>query len=148
MQKIKVLFLCTGNSARSQMAQAFLNRHGADQFEAYSAGLEPGSMNPYTVRVMEELGFDLSDHHSKDCMRYMGKMHFGFLITVCAHAERNCPAVFPGVSERLHWAFEDPAAFAGTEAEMLAKFREVRDQIDERIRAWLEGLGSPVHEIS
>lgn len=97
---------------------------------------------------MEELGFDLSDHYSKDLMEYMGKMHFGFLITVCARAERNCPAVFSGASQRLHWAFEDPATFVGTEEETLTKFREVRDQIDARIRAWLEELVGSVQELS
>ena len=144
MLKTKVLFLCTGNSARSQMAQAFLNRYAGEEFEAYSAGLEPAELNPYTVRVMEELGYDMSQHYAKDCMVYMGHMHFGYLVTVCAQAEKNCPAVFPGVSERLHWGFEDPAAFVGTEEETLAKFREIRDQIDERIRAWLAELGHPV----
>jgi arsenate reductase len=144
MQTSKVLFLCTGNTARSQMAEAFLRRYASDRFEAYSAGLEPSRINPYTVRVMEELGFDLSEHRSKDCMEYMGRMHFGYLITVCAHAEANCPTTFPGVSERLHWAFEDPAAFEGSDEETLEKFREVRNQVDTRIRAWLADQGVPV----
>ena len=89
MLKTKVLFLCTGNSARSQMAQAFLNRYAGDEFEAYSAGLEPAALNPNTVCVMEELGYDMSDHYAKDCMVYMGQMHFGYLITVCAHADQH-----------------------------------------------------------
>jgi arsenate reductase len=141
--KAKVLFLCTGNTARSQMAEAFLRKFGGDRFEAYSAGLEPSAINPYTLRVMEELGYDLDGQYSKDCMVYLGKMHFGYLITVCAHAEANCPSTWPGVSERLHWDFEDPASFAGTEEETLAKFREVRDEISDRIQAWLQTVGEP-----
>jgi arsenate reductase len=144
MQKKKVLFLCTGNSARSQMAEAFVREYAGDHIEPYSAGLEPAGLNPFTVRVMEEAGFDLSDHRSKDCVEYMGRMHFGYLVTVCAHAEKHCPSTFPGVSERLHWPFEDPAAFEGPEEATLEKFREVRDQIDEAIRAWLADLGHPV----
>jgi arsenate reductase len=135
--KIGVLFLCTGNTARSQMAEAFLRRYGDDRFEVYSAGLEPGVINPHVHRVMQEIGFDLAGQRSKDVTEYMGKMHFGYLITVCADAERRCPKVFPGVSQRLHWPFEDPAAFVGSEEETLEKFREVRDQIEQRIKAWL-----------
>jgi arsenate reductase len=137
MDKISVLFLCTGNSARSQMAEAFLRRYGGERFEAYSAGLEPKGINPYTVRVMKELDIDLGGQRSKDVTEYMGRRHFGYLITVCAHAEANCPKVFPGVGQRLHWDLEDPAAFEGSDADKLAKFREVRDEIAERIRAWI-----------
>ena len=135
--KARVLFLCTGNSARSQMAEAFLRKYGGDQFEAYSAGLEPKGMNPLTVRVMEEISIPLTGQYSKDVREYMGKLHFGYLITVCANAEEKCPTTFPGVGQRFHWAFDDPAAFEGTDEEKLRKFREVRDQIDERICAWL-----------
>ena len=137
MRRTSVLFLCTGNSARSQMAEALLRKHGGDRFESYSAGLEPKGINPYTRRVMDEVGLDLAGQSSKAVEAYMGKKHFGYLITVCAHAEENCPATFPSVSQRLHWAFDDPAAFEGTEEETLAKFREVRDQIDVRIQQWL-----------
>lgn len=135
--KTRVLFLCTGNSARSQMAEAFLRKHGSDRFEAHSAGLEPKGINPYTRRVLEEVGIDMAGHSSKDLNIYLGKMHFGYLITVCGNAEERCP-IFPGVGVRLHWPFEDPAAFAGSDDEKLAKFREVRDQIEMRILAWLE----------
>jgi arsenate reductase len=141
MDKTKVLFLCTGNSARSQMAEAFLRKYAGDRFEPFSAGLEPKGLNPYTIRVMDEAGFDLSDHKSKDCTVYMGHMHFGYLITVCAHAEANCPTTFPGISHRLHWAFDDPAAFVGSDEETMQEFRRVRDEIEERIEAWLEELG-------
>jgi len=137
MRKTKVLFLCTGNSARSQMAEAFLRKYGDDRFDAYSAGLEPEGINPYTVRVMGEVGLTLDGQFSKSLTEYMGKVHFGYMITVCADAEEKCPSVFPGMDQRLHWGFEDPAAFVGSEDETMAKFREVRDQIDTRVREWL-----------
>ena len=138
MIKAKVLFLCTGNSARSQMAEAFLRKYGGDEFEAYSAGLEPKSIHPYTERVMEEVGINLSGQRSKHIQEYMGKVHFGYLIIVCDEAERNCPTTFPGVGQRLHWSFEDPAAFVGSDDEKLAKFREVRGRIEQQIKEWLE----------
>jgi arsenate reductase len=144
MSKTQVLFLCTGNSARSQMAEALLRHHAGDQFQVYSAGLEPKGMHPYTVRVMEEIGIPLTGQYSKDVREYMGKLHFGYLITVCANAEEKCPTTFPGVGQRLHWAFDDPAAVLGTEEEKLQVFREVRDQIDQRIRAWLAEQGYTV----
>jgi arsenate reductase len=139
--KTRVLFLCTSNSARSQMAEAFLRRYAGDRFEAYSAGLEPKGIHPFTVRVMEEIGIPLTGQYSKDVREYMGKLHFGYLITVCANAEEKCPTTFPGVGQRMHWAFDDPAAAEGTEEDKLAKFREVRDQIDRRIREWLAEQG-------
>jgi arsenate reductase len=137
MSKAKVLFLCTGNSARSQMAEAFLRKCGGEQFEAYSAGLEPKDINPYTNRVMEEIGVSLSSQYSKHLKEYMGKVHFGYLITVCDKAEKDCPTAFPSISHRIHWSFEDPAAFVGTDEEKLTKFREVRDRIERRIKEWL-----------
>lgn len=137
MSKAKVLFLCTGNSARSQMGEAFLRKYGGEQFEAYSAGLEPKDINPYTHRVMDEVGVSLTGQYSKHVKEYMGKVHFGYLITVCGEAEQNCPTAFPSVSQRIHWSFEDPAAFVGSDEEKLAKFREVRDQIEQRIKEWL-----------
>jgi arsenate reductase len=143
MRKTKVLLLCTGNSARSQMAEAFLRKYGDDRFEAYSAGLEPKDINPYTARVMEEVGLSLDGQTSKSLTEYMGKVHFGYMITVCADAEEKCPSVFPGMGQRLHWGFEDPAAFVGSEEETLSKFREIRDQIDERTRGWVAELGAP-----
>jgi arsenate reductase len=138
MNKTSVLFLCTGNSARSQMAEAFLRKYGSDRFDAYSAGLEPQGINPYTVRVMREIGIDLDGQRSKDLIEYLGRQHFGYLITVCAHAEENCPKTFPGISQREHWDLEDPAAFQGADEAKLAKFREVRDEIDRRIQDWIK----------
>ncbi len=142
--KAKVLFLCTGNSARSQMAEAFLRHYAGDSFEAYSAGLEPKGLHPYTVRVMEERGVDMSSHRSKSVREYLGYVNFGYLIIVCADAEEKCPVVFVGVSQRMFWPFEDPAAFPGPEDEKLAKFRAVRDQIDARVREWLASLNVAV----
>jgi len=142
VQKTRVLFLCTGNTARSQMAEAFLRKYGGDRFEAYSAGLEPDVINLYVYQVMEEVGLDLAGQRSKSISEYMGKVHFGYLITVCANAEEKCPAVFPGMGQRLHWPFEDPAAFEGSDEEKKAKFREVRDQIEQRIKDWLAELES------
>jgi arsenate reductase len=137
MFQTRVLFLCTGNSARSQMAEAFLRKYAGDQFEAHSAGLEPKGMNPLTIQVMDEVGMDISGYKSKGVDTYLGKVMFQYLITVCDDADKNCPTVWPGVNQRLHWSFEDPVAFVGTEEERLAKFRQVRDQIDQKIKAWI-----------
>ena len=137
MPQTRVLFLCTGNSARSQMAEAFLRKYAGDRFEAHSAGLEPKGLNPLTVQVMDEVGLDISGYKSKGVDTYLGKVLFQYLVTVCDDADKNCPTVWPGVNKRLHWSFEDPAAFQGTDEEKLAKFRQVRDQIDEKIKAWI-----------
>ncbi len=140
LEKTKVIFLCTGNSARSQMAEAFLRKYAGDHFEVYSAGFHPQPIHPYTIKVMKELGYDLSGQHSKDLAQYLGKVHFGIVITVCQKTEEDCPTI-PDVSTRLYWPFEDPAAFQGTEEEKLAKFREVRDKINEKIKTWLKERG-------
>ena len=123
------------------MAEAYLRKYAGDTFQAYSAGLEPKGIHPLTIKVLEEKGFDLSEQRSKDVMEYMGILHFAYLITVCAQAEDRCPRTFPGVGERLYWDLEDPAAFVGTEEETLAKFREIRDQVDSRIVDWLHEIG-------
>ncbi len=136
-EKQRVLFLCTGNSARSQMAEAFLRIHGGDRFEAFSAGVEPKGINPLTIQVMQEAGVDISNRRSKGVKEYLGRGLFQYLITLCDDAEKNCPTAWPGVNRRLHWAFDDPAAAAGTEDEQLAKFREVRNQIERMIQEWL-----------
>ena len=136
MNKTKVLFLCTGNSARSQMAEAFLRKYAGERFEVYSAGLAPKTIHPMTIRVMEEMGIDMSGHTSKSLDQFMGRAHFGYLITVCSDAEESCP-IFPGMGVRLHWPIEDPAKFQGSEAEKLAKFRQVREEIEAKVRSWL-----------
>lgn len=143
-KKTKVLFLCTGNSARSQMAEAFLRQYGSDYFEAYSAGLEPKGMNPYTVKVMAELGYNLSGQYSKSVREIVGKLFINYVITVCDQAEKNCPTTWPGVVRRVHWSFEDPAAFEGSDEEKLTKFRNIRDQIEQKVREWIQEESEPV----
>jgi arsenate reductase len=138
MKKIRVLFLCTSNSARSQMAEAFLRSYTGDKYEAYSAGLEPKEVHPLAKKVMNEIGIDISRQHSKALKDYMGKVHFGYLITVCNEADEKCPSTFPGMGQRLRWSFEDPVRFVGTEEEKLNKFREVRDQIRQAVQAWVD----------
>lgn len=137
MTKTKVLFLCTGNSARSQMAEALLREYAGDRFEVFSAGLEPQVINPYTVRVLEEIEIDTSQHYAKPLTTFLGNTHFGYLITVCSSAEKNCP-IFPGMGQRIHWPLEDPAAFQGSHEETLQKFREIRDQVDLYVKGWLD----------
>ena len=139
-EKIKVLFLCTGNSCRSQIAEAWLRELGGDRFKVYSAGLEPHGVNPYTIIAMEETGYDMSNHRSKHIDEFIGKIDFDFLITVCGNADERCP-FFPGMGIRLHWPFQDPAAFEGPEDEKLAFFRTIRDQIKEKIQIWLDEEG-------
>ncbi len=143
MDKTRVLFLCTGNSARSQMAEALLRKYASDRFEAFSAGLHPKGIHPYTRQVLEELGIDVSRQYSKPLSEYQGKMQFAYLITVCSNAEKECP-FFPGAGIRLHWPFDDPAAVEGAESARLQAFREVRDQIAERIKTWLGEQGESV----
>lgn len=133
----RILFLCTGNSARSQMAEAFLRKYAGERFEAHSAGLKPAGLNPFTIQAMREVGIDISDQTSKGVDAYLGKVLFQYLITVCDDADKNCPTVWPGVNQRMHWSFEDPATFQGTDGEKLAKFRQVRDLIEEKIKNWL-----------
>ena len=129
MSKPKVLFLCTGNAARSQMAEAFLRAYAGDHFDVYSAGLKPREINPLTIRVMAERGFDLAGQRAKGLDEYLG--------TVCQRAQEECP-VFPFVHERLSWPFEDPARAEGSEEVRLDAFRRVRDEIDGRIRHWVQ----------
>jgi arsenate reductase len=119
------------------MAEALLRRHAGDIFETHSAGLEPKGVNPLTVKVMEEIGIDISGHTSKGIETYLGEIQFQYLITVCDDADQNCPTGLPGVHARLHWSFEDPARIEGSEDEKLAKFREVRDLIEKRVRQWV-----------
>jgi arsenate reductase len=135
--KKRVLFICIHNSARSQMAEAFLNQICGNEFEAYSAGLERGELNPIVVEAMREVGIDISRNVTKEVFDYVksGKM-FAYVITVCdeTNAER-CP-IFPGVTKRLHWSFPDPSGFQGSHEEKLEKTREVRDAIKAKIKNW------------
>jgi arsenate reductase len=133
----RVLFLCTANSARSQMAEALLRKHAGARFEAYSAGIDPGDINPLTIRVLNEIGIDASGLWAKSAELFRGRMHFDYVITLCSDAEERCP-VFPAAAVRLHWPFDDPAAASGSEEERLARFRAVRDEIEGRILVWLQ----------
>jgi arsenate reductase len=142
-KKPQVLFICTGNSARSQMAEAFLKRYAGDHFDVQSAGLEPKGINPFTVRVMEEMGYDMSGHRSKSLREFMGHTHSRYEITVCGHADASCPRGLWSSGQKLHWPFDDPAAFEGSEEEKLARFRQVRDEIEQKILAWLKEIEVP-----
>src|SRR3974377_1627622 len=115
MEKPNILILCTGNTARSQMAEAFLKKYAGDRFNIYSAGYEPQEINPHTRTVMAEKGFDLSGHYSKGPGEFLGKMTIRYLIVVCAKPETRCPRTFPGVLFRFFWPFDDPAATSGTD---------------------------------
>ena len=135
--KKKVLFVCIHNSARSQMAEAFLNQICGEFFEAHSAGIEPGKLNPIVVEAMQEIGVDISGNKTKSVSEFLkSNKLFSHVITVCdeTSAER-CP-IFPGVTTRLHWGFPDPSAFRGTREEKSGKVREVRDAIKEKIEQW------------
>jgi len=132
---IRVLFLCTGNSARSQMAEGLLRSLGGSDFEVHSAGTEAKELNPLAVEVMREIGIDISDHQSKSLECFLGQP-FDYIITVCDRARDSCPT-FPGDNERIHWGFDDPAAVTGARAEQVAVFRRVRNEISERLRVWV-----------
>jgi arsenate reductase len=140
MHKQNVLFLCTGNSARSQIAEALLRKHAGDMFDVYSAGTEPKGVNPLTVRVLSEIGIPTAGLHSKGVKEFLGKLPVRYLIIVCSDAEAACPVIWPGMNERLFWPFDDPAAATGTHEEKLAVFRNVRDQIEKKILDWLANL--------
>ena len=132
---IRVLIVCTGNSARSILAEALLRQHGGDDFEVHSAGTEPKGINPFTERVLDEAGIDHSWARSKSVSEYLGQT-FDYVITVCDQARQVCP-VFPGVHETLHWGYEDPAAVEGSEDERLAAFRSTLTMMGTRIQAFI-----------
>jgi arsenate reductase (thioredoxin) len=135
MTKKRVLVLCTGNSARSQMGEGLFRTEGGEGFEVFSAGTKPGSVRPEAIAVMKEIGIDISGHRSKSLDEFSGQS-FDYVVTVCDNACDACP-VFPGGTKRIHWSLEDPAAVEGSEAERLSAFRHIRDQIYERVKAFL-----------
>ena len=136
--KPNVLVLCTGNSCRSQMAEGFLRELAADRYAVHSAGTEPKTeVHPLAVRVMDEVGIDISGQRPKSLREFLGKLPIRHLIIVCSGADESCPRVFPGLAERLYWPFDDPAAFEGTPEETLHEFRRIRDEIRSRIVQWL-----------
>ncbi|HEX5082519.1 MAG TPA: arsenate reductase ArsC [Blastocatellia bacterium] len=133
--KRRVLILCTGNSARSQMAEGILRHDGEELFEVFSAGVKPGSVRPEAIQVMNEIGIDISSHRSKSVDKFAGQ-EFDYVITVCDNAKETCP-VFPGKARRIHQSFEDPPPLgARSEEETLSIFRRVRDEI----REWMKGF--------
>jgi arsenate reductase len=132
LPRLRVLFVCTGNSARSQMAEAILGRLGGPDFDVHSAGTHPGGVNPLTIRVLSEIGVDWSGARSKSVSEYLDEP-FDYVITVCDQAREACP-IFPGQHESIHWGFDDPAAAQGTDDERLAVFRRVMGEISLRIK--------------
>jgi len=132
----KVLFLCTGNSCRSQMAEGWLRHLAGDRFLAQSAGVKPTVVNPLAIEVMREAGVDISTQQSKDAATLLGE-HFNFLITVCGNAKESCP-VFPGNAYREHWPVEDPAHAEGSHEEKMAVFRATRDELRQRVQRFID----------
>ena len=133
--KEQVLILCTGNSARSQMAEGLLRTLAGDRFAVFSAGSKPSIVNPLAIAAMDERGIDMRSQRSKHLDEYRAQP-FDYVITVCDNAAETCP-LFPGPARRIHWSFPDPAASAGTAAERLASFRQVRDAVETQLHAWL-----------
>ncbi len=141
MSNPNILVLCTGNSCRSQMAEGYLRHFAADRLNAFSAGTEPKEfVHPLAVDVMKEDGVDITSHRPKHVEEFLGRMLVRQLIVVCHDASESCPRIIPGLSEKLDWPFDDPAAFEGTPAATLDEFRRVRDEIKSKIRAWLESV--------
>lgn len=134
-QKKRVLFHCTGNSCRSQMAEGFLRHMAGDKFEVFSAGVKPTQVNPLAIKVMSEIGIDIAKQRSKSASEFLGQQ-FNYVITVCDNAKQTCP-IFPGNANKLHWDLQDPAQAQGTEEERLLIFRKVRNQIKENILKFL-----------
>lgn len=143
MTKTKVIFLCSHNSARSQMAEALLTKYAGDYFEIFSGGFKPQPIHPYAIKVMQEIGSDLSKQQPKDLWDIAKGQHFGIIITLCQKTEKDCPTI-PGASTRLYWNIEDPAAIVGSEEEKLAKFRQTREQINEQIKNFLNERNIPI----
>ena len=142
-KKQNVLFLCTGNSCRSQIAEGLLRHLAGERFEALSAGLEPGNeVHPLAIKVMAEIGIDISFQHPKALDVYLGKSWIHYLIVVCNKAQSTCPRVWPGLpnEKRYYWPVNDPAEISGTTEEQLAIFREVRDELEEKITSWLNEI--------
>lgn len=136
MDKKRVLVLCTGNSARSQMAERFLRHIAGDKFEVFSAGVKPTQVNPLAIKVMAEVGVDISKHRSKSAMEFIGEK-FDYVITICDNAKQTCP-VFPGKYKKVYWDLEDPAVVQGAEEEKLNVFRKTRDKIKEYVLGFLK----------
>ena len=139
MDKKRVLIICTGNVARSQMGEGLLRHFGGDRFEVFSGGLSPSYVRPNAIAVMKELGIDISHHRSKSVNEFVDDEPFDYVITVCDHASEHCP-VFPGPAKRIHWSIDDPVAPGGEEAQ-LAAFRAARDDLKSRIQEFVANEG-------
>ena len=139
MDKTRVLILCTGNSARSQMGEGLLKHLAGDCFEVFSAGTTPSTLDPYAVLAMAEMGIDIRNQYSKNLNQFLDQ-EFDYVITVCDHAAEVCP-IFPGPARRIHWSFPDPAAAEGDHQDKLATFVQVREAIKNRLEHWLVELG-------
>lgn len=135
MTQIRVIFVCTGNSARSQMAEAILRRDGGAAFEVVSAGVDPRGVHPLTIKALAKAGIDISGAESKSVGQFLGQ-RFDYVITVCDRARASCP-VFPGGSETLHWGIEDPVELVGSEEERLAAFEKAMTELSGRIRTFV-----------
>jgi len=133
--KTSVLFLCTHNSARSQIAEGLLRHLAGDRFETFSAGTEATHVQPLAIEAMREIGIDISGHTSKTLVAFQGQ-NFDYVITVCDRANESCP-IFPGGTERIHWSFDDPTAASGGDEERLVVFRRVRDEIRKRLETFI-----------
>ncbi len=138
--KPRVLFICSGNSARSIMAEALLRHHAAERLEVHSAGMEPKGVNPLSLRALEEIGVSTDALSSKSTMEFLGRTRVHTAIIVCDNAQQSCPRIQPFAGETLYWPFDDPAAALGSEMDRLAEFRRIRDEIDARIRGWLASV--------
>ncbi len=139
LRRPRVLVLCTGNSARSQMAEGLFRRRVGDRYEFFSAGTKPTSVRPEAIEVMREIGIDISGHRSKSIDEFAGQ-EFAYVITVCDNAKESCP-VFPGRTQRIHWSFEDPAAVQGPTEQRLAAFRRIRGEIHGRVEEFAVSHG-------
>ena len=138
----RILVLCTGNSARSQMGEGLFRTEGGGDFEVSSAGTKPSSVRPEAIAVMKEIGIDISGQRSKSVDEFAGRS-IDYVVTVCDNARDNCP-LFPAATKRLHWSLEDPAAVQGSEEERLAAFRRTRDQLQERVKTFFRDRAAPV----
>lgn len=140
--KPRFLFLCTGNSARSQMGEAFLRAYAGDHFEVFSAGITPkDKIHPLVRGVMREIGLTMEGQTPKNISEYLGKFVFAYTVSVCGNAEEQCPRIFLSMGKHMYWPFDDPAALEGSEDEVLPRIRAIRDQMSEKIQSWLREQG-------
>jgi arsenate reductase len=140
--KPKFLFLCTGNSARSQMGEAFLRAYAGDHFDVFSAGINPkNEIHPLVRTAMQEIGLTMEGQTPKNVSEYLGKFVFAYTVSVCGNAEEQCPRIFLNMGQHMYWPFDDPAALEGSEDERLARVRIIRDQISAKIKTWLREQG-------